>query len=178
MGAALGAALAAWHDFYMLVGTAAATLVGLMFVAASIGASYFTREQEVAAQTFISPTVVHFAAILVACLLILAPLQGWTSLGAMLLGESALGIAYTGLVWWRLRHQRFAAAVGLVDRVWYALTPAAGYGLLAASSLGLLNGRMASLDLLAGGLFLLLLAGIRNAWDMTLWVMLRSGTRN
>ena len=31
-----------WHDFDLLVGTAAATLVGLMFVAASIGASFYT----------------------------------------------------------------------------------------------------------------------------------------
>jgi hypothetical protein len=26
-----------WHEFYLLVGTAAATLIGLLFVAASIG---------------------------------------------------------------------------------------------------------------------------------------------
>jgi hypothetical protein len=28
-----------WHDFYVLLGTASATLVGLMFVAVSIGTS-------------------------------------------------------------------------------------------------------------------------------------------
>src|SRR5215831_16111274 len=33
-----------WHDFYLLVGTASATLVGLMFVAASIGASVFSEQ--------------------------------------------------------------------------------------------------------------------------------------
>ena len=32
-----------WHDFDVLVGTAAATLFGLMFVAASIAASVFTE---------------------------------------------------------------------------------------------------------------------------------------
>ena len=33
----------AWHDFYLLVGTASATLVGLMFVTATIGAQLFTE---------------------------------------------------------------------------------------------------------------------------------------
>ena len=37
-----------WHDFDVLVGTAAATLVGLMFVAASIGASVFTEKDPAA----------------------------------------------------------------------------------------------------------------------------------
>jgi hypothetical protein len=33
-----------WHDFYALLGTASATLVGLMFVAASIGANIFDEQ--------------------------------------------------------------------------------------------------------------------------------------
>ena len=43
-----------WHDFDVLVGTAAATLVGLMFVAASIGASVFTEKDRAALKAFIS----------------------------------------------------------------------------------------------------------------------------
>ena len=54
-----------WHDFDLLIGTAAATLVGLMFVAASIGASVFTEKSRAAMQAFISPTVVHFTSVLV-----------------------------------------------------------------------------------------------------------------
>jgi len=33
-------ALKQWHDFYILVGTAGATLLGLLFVAVSLGAGY------------------------------------------------------------------------------------------------------------------------------------------
>jgi hypothetical protein len=33
-----------WHDWYMLIGTASATLVGLMFVAASVGSRLYTRK--------------------------------------------------------------------------------------------------------------------------------------
>ena len=41
-----------WHDFDVLVGTAAATLVGLMFVAASIGARVFTEKDRAALKDF------------------------------------------------------------------------------------------------------------------------------
>ncbi len=89
------AALKDWHDFYELLGGAAATLVGLTFVAASIGAGILTRDHESAMKVFITPTVVHFSAILVACLLILAPLASETSLAVLLLAEGATGIAYS-----------------------------------------------------------------------------------
>ena len=38
----------AWHDFHVLVGTASATLVGLMFVTGSIGANLFTEKNAAA----------------------------------------------------------------------------------------------------------------------------------
>jgi hypothetical protein len=41
-----------WHDFDVLVGTAAATLVDIIFVAASIGASVFTEKDRAALKDF------------------------------------------------------------------------------------------------------------------------------
>jgi len=61
---ALGENLRQWHDFFSLSGAAAATLVGLMFVAASLGAGVFTNEHQIGIRSFLSPTVVHFSAVL------------------------------------------------------------------------------------------------------------------
>src|ERR1700751_5575153 len=52
-------ALKEWHDFYVLVGTAGATLLALLFVAVSLGAGYLTEERQSATRTFMSPVVVH-----------------------------------------------------------------------------------------------------------------------
>jgi hypothetical protein len=52
-----------WHDFFSLVGTAAATLIGLMFVAASVGTGFFTEERQVGLRTLLSPTVVAFGVV-------------------------------------------------------------------------------------------------------------------
>ena len=53
-------ALKEWHDFYLLVGTAGATLLALLFVAVSLGTGFLTEERQEATRTFMSPVVIHF----------------------------------------------------------------------------------------------------------------------
>jgi hypothetical protein len=170
------AALAQWHDFYMLIGTAAATLVGLTCVAASVGASIFTEESEKALQSFLTPTVVHFAAVLFAALLTVAPFTSVPALGTSLFPLGATGILYSSSVWLNVRGAGYATNVLMIDRMWYGLAPVIGYGVVAAASVALALGIGRGLVPLAGGLCLLMIAGIRNAWDMTLWIVIRTPT--
>ena len=167
--------LHAWHDFYVLIGTAAATLIGLMLVAASISASYMTEKHQAGIQSFYTPTVVHFATVLITCVVLVAPL-GATPLGALLLAIGAVGLGYASVVWVRMGRGGFTASIDLADRFWYALSPVAGHLLLVAAVLMLLlfNDER-SLELLAVAIVLLLLAAIRNAWDITAWAVTRSG---
>ena len=167
--------LHAWHDFYVLIGTAAATLIGLMFVAASISASYMTEKHQAGIQSFYTPTVVHFATVLITCVLLVAPLAV-TPLGGLLLAVGAAGLGYACFVWLRMGRRGFTLTIDLADRFWYALSPVAGHLLLVAAALMLLlvgDGR--SLQVLATAIVLLLLAAIRNAWDITAWAVTRSG---
>ncbi len=167
--------LHAWHDFYVLIGTAAATLIGLMFVAASIASSYMTEQHKAGLQAFFSPTVVHFATVLITCVVILAPLAV-ASLAALLLVIGGVGLGYASFVWVRMGRGGFTATIDLADRFWYALSPVAGHVLLVAAALILLVPRDGhGLEVLAIAVVLLLLAGIRNAWDITAWAVTRSG---
>src|SRR5471032_3087795 len=52
-----------WRDFYILVGTAGATLVALLFVAVSLGAGFLTEKRANATRAFFSPVVLHFTAV-------------------------------------------------------------------------------------------------------------------
>jgi len=56
-------ALKEWHDFYVLVGTAGATLLALLFVAVSLGTGFLTEERQSATRTFMSPVAVHFTSV-------------------------------------------------------------------------------------------------------------------
>ncbi|MBV8095831.1 MAG: hypothetical protein JOY71_01280 [Acetobacteraceae bacterium] len=160
--------LRSWHDFYILIGTASATLVGLTFVTASIGAAIF-RERPHGLRAFLSPTVVHFSTVLIACLIALVPAESPTSLGLLLAGGGLLGLLYGGFVWRAMI--RHGMNIDLEDRLWYAMLPILGHLLLAMGGLGLVLQAPMGCDLLAVGMGLLLIAGIRNAWDMTVWII-------
>jgi hypothetical protein len=57
----------------MLVGTAGATLLALLFVAASLGAGFLTDERRAATRTFLSPVVLHFTSVFFLSALALFP---------------------------------------------------------------------------------------------------------
>jgi len=169
--------LDAWHDFDLLIGTAAATLVGLMFVAASIGTSVFTEKDRAAMKAFISPTVVHFSAVLLVAIVSLIPSHDWPALAGLLALVAIPGAVYSANLWLQLFIRR-RFNIDIVDRLFYALIPVLGYLLLLLAALILLRQSPAGLDLLAAAQITLLLAGIRNAWDMMLWIVIRAPTPN
>ena len=72
-----------WHDFFLLLGTAAGTLVGLLFVVATVSSGVFSMERRAPLRMFLSATVVHFSSVLAASLIMLLPLTRWLLLGAM-----------------------------------------------------------------------------------------------
>jgi hypothetical protein len=163
-----------WHDFFLLLGTASATLVGLMFVATSIGASIFKEENRPALEIFLGPTVVHFSSILVLCLLALLPQHWWMSLAALagLIGVG--GFVYSAVVLARLlRRMRSGPAVELVDRIFYAWLPALAYLIVLGAAALLYRQSEWGMDAVVAGMIALLVAAIRNAWDMMLWIALR-----
>ena len=82
-------ALKQWHDFYTLVGTAGATLLGLLFVAVSLGAGYLTEEHQLAIRTFYSPVVIHFTSVFFLSAVALFP-SPQAKFVAALIGATAL----------------------------------------------------------------------------------------
>ena len=84
-----------WHDFYMLLGTASAALVALLFVAVSIGASFLTPERSVATRTFMSPVVFHFSTLLLISLIVMVPTHTALSLAIGIALVAVAGLGYT-----------------------------------------------------------------------------------
>jgi hypothetical protein len=167
--------LHSWHDFYLLLGTASATLVGLMFIAASIGATVFNEESRAALATFITPTVIHFAAVLFACLVVMIPAHSWHSLGAVLAAGGLAGMVVSARLLVQLFiRQRFN--VDVEDQLFYVLIPLVGYLIALTSAALLFEQSEIGADLMAAALLVLMLAGLRNAWDMMVWIVIKSPT--
>jgi len=122
MNPGLGQNLRQWHDSFSLSGAAAATLVGLMFVAASLGAGVFTREHQIGIRSFLSPTVVHFSAVLLLCLIASVP-GTWLSIGIFVVGAGLVGLGYSCLIWRLMRKHGITLTIDLIDRLWYTFSP-------------------------------------------------------
>jgi hypothetical protein len=161
--------LASWHDFYSVLGEASATLVALLFVAASIASGVFSADRTGPMRIFLSATVVHFSSILAASLLVLAPLGNQVFLGALIVAGGVVGLGYYGVTWRDIVQDGLIKRIDLEDRIWYAYLPVACYLMETATGGTLIMGFPMAPAALAAALGALLLIGIHNAWDITVW---------
>jgi hypothetical protein len=154
-----------WHEFYLLLGTAAAALVALLFVAASVGTGVLTPDRTAGTRVYFSPVVVHFSTGLYVSLVALAPTQTGMSL-ALLIGLPALaGVVFNIFIVTRLL-TGFTA--DLQDKLGYGFGPLACYAAGVATAGLFAIGHERAPELLAATLVALQLINIRNAWDLAL----------
>jgi hypothetical protein len=161
--------LAEWRDFYVLVGTAAATLMALMFVVVSLRQpAVGTRESE---RAFMTPVIVYFSAGIFVPALMLTPGLPPQVLSAALGLTGAGGLVY--LAWARVQERWRAGKLPLDDWIFFVALPALGFALFLPAAAGAWMRAAFGLYAVEASVLLFLLIGIRNAWDLVLWISAR-----
>jgi hypothetical protein len=163
-----------WQDFYLLIGSSAGALIGLMFVVTTLTIGRDLRTIERGQKLYMSPVVWNFGSILLLSGAAMAPNLNAVACG-LLAGAVALGGMVAGIritVGILTASDRLTA--GWFDIWWYGVVPTVLYLLLAgvavALGLELRNAQVA----LAAVLMALLLTSIHNAWDLVTWLAPRS----
>jgi hypothetical protein len=156
-----------WHEFYSLLGTAAAGLLALLFVAASIGAGYLSAERRSPTRTFTSPIVFHYTYVLFASLMALMPVVSDNALAAIIGVSAAGGLIYTCVILFRVI--RTGTVTDLDDHFGYGAAPPIAYAATLAAAAFIFARSSIGPPLLAAALMLLLLVNVRNAWDLTVF---------
>ena len=169
-------ALKEWHDFYLLVGTAGATLLALLFVAVSLGTGFLTEERQEATRTFMSPVVIHFTSVFFLSAVALFP-SHQAKFFAALIGTTAL-IGATVSTYITVQVVRTDMTNYMEDYFAYGILPDLGYLALLAAAVSIYLEKDFGLDALAGALLLLAIVNIRNAWDLTLTMVRRHPRRD
>jgi hypothetical protein len=162
-----------WHDFYMLVGTAGATLLALLFVAASLGAGFLTDERRPAMRTFMSPVVLHFTTVFFLSALALFPWHHGEIFAALVGATAVFGALLSA--WITFQVVRTDMTNYLEDYLAYGLFPCLGYLALLAAAVSIYLERDFGPAALGGALLLLVIVSIRNAWDLTLTLVRKRG---
>ncbi|HZP71565.1 MAG TPA: hypothetical protein VFB29_16635 [Pseudolabrys sp.] len=155
-----------WHEFYLLVGTAAATVLALLFVAVSLGAGYLSSRHQAPTRTFMSPVVIHFTSVFFVAAVCLIPSHGPVFFSALIGATAAVGVIVSVLVTVQVIRRDWTQYV--LDYFAYGLLPLAAYLALAVSGFMIYGERTYGPEVLAGALLALTIVNVRNAWDLTL----------
>ena len=79
-----------WHEFYLLAGTAAVTLVGLLFVSLSFNLDTLIHESKAHVLAYARSTLLTFTYLLIVCLGFLVPHQTPAMLGVLIVVASGV----------------------------------------------------------------------------------------
>ena len=161
--------LGGWENFYVITGSCAGSLIGLTFVVIAL----LSETQKVrlhGLKAFVTPTIVHFAAVLLLSAYLSMPHQTLWSLSIGLALGGLAGLGYGGMTWFHMARHMAEYTPVREDWAWHVIAPMLAYaGWLACAVL--VQTRPAAALLALGVIALsLLLVGIHNAWDIAVFV--------
>ena len=165
--------LSPWVNFYVILGSAGGALTGLTFIVITIVQQTGRARSAEGISVFTTPTVVHFSATLVVAAVMTAP---WKIVICPAITLGILGLAGVAYV---IRNFLIARnfhdyVPDTEDLLAYFILPFVAYALIAAGSLLLLDRVGSGLFVVGGGTLLLILMGIKNAWDVVTYLTLRA----
>jgi len=173
MADSASAALSAWSNFYVMIGSSAAALTGLMFVVITLVTRMERADTHAGISTFSTPTVLHFATALLISAVFLAPWRSLVHAAVVVALIGLYGVAHILRAMIQTRRLTFYTA-DLEDWIWYTVLPLVSYASISAGAIALAAGRVEALFILAGGVVLLVFIGIRNAWDIVTYIIIKS----
>jgi hypothetical protein len=159
-----------WGNFFVVLGTAAAALIGVMALVATLTAGGARSSAERGQRLYLTPTVFHLAAVLTLSTLTLAPRQPPAVHLLMIMALTLYGLGYAAVVAVQLSRAGPAAAPHWSDFWCYGAIPVAVYTAIALALLLSFARPGEGCFGFAAGLLALLLAAIRNAWDLVTWL--------
>ena len=163
-----------WGDFYFMIGSSAAGLIGLLFVVVTLTADIERHRAVRGQKLFMTPTVFHFAVVLTICALATA----YQGVGVETVSAVTAVVALSGFLYMVQRVvglMKPGAAAHWTDIIFYGVAPMAGYLALGIAAWSIYFGLPYASLLLAGLMLGFLLLGIRNAWDLVTWIAPRTG---
>lgn len=157
-----------WHEFFLLSGTAGGILAGVLFVVISLAPRIIAADSATSVRACISPNAVHFTAVLVVSNVLMAhalpqALSGWLL---------CIGAFATLVYLWSVRGRQpwHEDGISAADMVWYVALPYVAYVLGLVAGVGMLRNDPRALPLAGIFVVLLIVVGVRNAWDLAVWL--------
>jgi hypothetical protein len=156
----------AWETFYLLIGTSAAALVGIMFVVTTLTADVAVEDINRGTVIYQTPTVFHLGVVVAVSAFASMPEHLLLAIAALLLAAAVTGLAYSAVTIRRMyeRYEFYTATA--LDKLLFGFLPAVSYLLLGAGAIAIWSSPEIAAEAIGAATLLLLLTAIRNSWDM------------
>jgi hypothetical protein len=168
--------LSQWESFWVIVGSSAGGLTGLMFVVVALVRESSLPRSSDTINAFGTPNVIHFVVVLLLAAVLSAPWQRMKDPAHVVGATSLAGIVYVLVVLRRMVRQSGYKPV-LEDWIWHQILPMIGYAVLFVGAAGMAHDQPWALFLIGGVALLLLFVGIHNAWDTVAYVVATDGLK-
>lgn len=163
-----------WDDFYLLIGSAGGALIGLLFVVVTLTTGSDESRTQRGQALYMTPNVFHFGSVLVISGMAMAPGLS-VQAEALIVGVVALaGLAVAGRVTFTLFTSKAETPPHWSDPWYYGVGPLVLYVALACAVVAIWSEAEAAPRAVAGVTCLLMLLGIRNAWDLVTYLAPRA----
>jgi hypothetical protein len=155
----------AWFDFYAVIGAAAATLTGLLFVALSMNAAAALSKGPTGSRRLAEQAFENYLAVLMVSLLALFP-----DMSLLSFGRATLLVTASWTVWVVVRLYQAAAAPSAHETRWAALrrhlSTMIGFAMLIYSAARMALDGTNTRDSLAVATIVLLFSATERAWGL------------
>lgn len=157
--------LARWHEFYLMAGTAAVTLAGLLFVALSLHLDRLVEESHERLLALARVTLISFTVVLFASMCMLVPPAGPHQTAIMLGAMGVAGLTFTFRLTRAARHHDEAGfSRGQIRK--RLLLPTVGYLLMLLTALGLWLRVPEILYMMVGAMCMMLGNAAGTSWEL------------
>jgi hypothetical protein len=157
--------LGEWNSFYVMMGSSAAALTGLVFIVVTLIRDQRRQGSDAGMATFTTPTVVHFGTALFVSALMSVPFRSIIPITIILVLVGAGGLFYVA----RIAIQSSSLQSyrpDLEDWTWHVALPFAAYATLVIGAIAMHGPFALALYAPAAAVALLIFIGIHNAWDV------------
>lgn len=165
-----------WDDYYLLVGTAAAALIGLLFVVVTLTTGRERSTIELGQRYYMTPIVADLGAIVLLCGAVMAPTLPEVAKGVLVTGAGVVGLIADLRIAFGIRTLKLAEGTKGFDVTWYGLVPALISVAIAGAGLGVLMHATWAPLAVAAVLMTLLLVCVHNAWDLITYIAPQAGS--
>ena len=163
-----------WSEFYLLAGSAAAVLIGLIFVVISLMQDRSRSSVLAGSKLYMGPIVLGVSFVLILSAIALTPGVEGKEVAAIIALVALWGLARGILSFLGILRLLSNGEVHWTDPWFYGAIPSLVYLALGGVALAFLKGWNWAHEGLAAATTAILLCAIRNEWDLITWIAPRA----